>query len=140
MSNSGAGVKRPICYKRKRIRSSYSRVKRLHHAKESSSGMNESGLMDGNLGENSSSAESENNSDDDDDDLSTDSVRSGYVESNEDKEASGDERKLSSIRLVALISFNYRFQQPNKFKQMYEKVEKTRLFRSSFPSSSSPSP
>lgn len=115
-------------------------MKRLHHAKESSSGMNESGLMDGNLGENSSSAESENNSDDDDDDLSTDSVRSGYVESNEDKEASGDERKLSSIRLVALISFNYRFQQPNKFKQMYEKVEKTRLFRSSFPSSSSPSP
>lgn len=84
-------------------------MKRLHHAKESSSGMNESGLMDGNLGENSSSAESENNSDDDDDDLSTDSVRSGYVESNEDKEASGDERKLSSIRLITLILLNYKF-------------------------------
>ena len=116
-NNSGAGVKRPMCYKRKRIRSSYSRVKRLHHAKESSSGMNESGLMDGNLGENSSSAESENSSDDDDDDLSTDSVRSGYVESNEDKEASGDERKLSSNRLIALNSLIISFNNPINIKK-----------------------
>lgn len=79
---SNLSFKRPVSFKRKRVNTSYSRVKRVHHGKDS----------DFNL---DFESENENNSPDDDD-LTTDSVHSDYAESNEDKEASGDDLKSSN--------------------------------------------
>lgn len=83
----GSSSKQTLSYKRKRINSSYSRVKRIHRAREATESGDNCELE----------SESESNSaDDDDDDLSTDSDHSGYAESNEDKEASCDEQKSST--------------------------------------------
>lgn len=101
---ASSSFKRVMSYKRKRINSSYSRVKRLHQAKEK---LDDDGLEASLSSETNSSSENDDNhddDDDDDDDLSTDSVRSDYPESNEDKEASCDEKK-SSNRYILLDNF-----------------------------------
>lgn len=81
--NFGICLKKATSYKRKRINSNYSRVKRIHQAKDSAN--------------NNEYCENESESENDDD-LTTDSVHSDYAESNEDKEASNDEFKTKTNR------------------------------------------